>query len=297
MKNIDRLLAFMLERHRIYLKRAAGHTPPWTKDEILQKYRFTNVYRELDQVTIWVREHIRKQFASHPALWFMLCIARQINWPDTLAELINDRKGAWPHPIRPLIWDWKRACEVMRDRQRRGEKCYTGAYMLRGPIQGDPSGHQDKPHYTTCRVLQPIWENRKLIEPQLHGTLQQAHAALLPFHGWGGFLSYEVISDLRWTTYLQHAPDITTWAHAGPGALRGLNRVFDRRTKQALSGEQALEEMRLVYRQIKARWPQPQGNTDWPPLEMREIEHSLCEFMKYEKVRLGEGRPKQTFKS
>ncbi len=31
----------------------------------------------------------------------------------------------------------------------------------------------------------------------------------------------------------------------------------------------------------------------WPPLELREIEHSLCEFDKYERVRLGEGKPKQ----
>lgn len=32
------------------------------------------------------------------------------------------------------------------------------------------------------------------------------------------------------------------------------------------------------------------------PFELREIEHSLCEFDKYERVRRGEGRPRQLFR-
>jgi hypothetical protein len=31
------------------------------------------------------------------------------------------------------------------------------------------------------------------------------------------------------------------------------------------------------------------------PLEMRDCEHSLCEFDKYMRVKLGEGRPRQKF--
>ena len=33
-----------------------------------------------------------------------------------------------------------------------------------------------------------------------------------------------------------------------------------------------------------------------PALEMREIEHCLCEFDKYERARLGEGRPRAKYK-
>mgnify|MGYP005994584353 CR=1 FL=1 len=32
------------------------------------------------------------------------------------------------------------------------------------------------------------------------------------------------------------------------------------------------------------------------PLEMRDIEHCLCEFDKYERVRLGQGRPRAKYK-
>ena len=32
-----------------------------------------------------------------------------------------------------------------------------------------------------------------------------------------------------------------------------------------------------------------------PSLEMRDIEHSLCEYDKYERARLGQGRPRSRF--
>ena len=51
---VKRLFAFANERHMIYRRREAGESPPWTADPILCNYRFTNVYRELDRVTIWI---------------------------------------------------------------------------------------------------------------------------------------------------------------------------------------------------------------------------------------------------
>ena len=33
-----------------------------------------------------------------------------------------------------------------------------------------------------------------------------------------------------------------------------------------------------------------------PSLEMRDIEHTLCEFDKYERVRNGEGKPRSIYK-
>ena len=49
--NAQPLWDWITERHRIYLKKAAGEAPPWTRDGIMQTYRFCNVFRELDIVT------------------------------------------------------------------------------------------------------------------------------------------------------------------------------------------------------------------------------------------------------
>ena len=83
-EHLRRLLDFMQERQRIYLKRQAGEPWPWTDDPILRDYRIENVFREQDRVTVWLREHWREPYAAHPNLWFAMAVARQINWPDTL---------------------------------------------------------------------------------------------------------------------------------------------------------------------------------------------------------------------
>ena len=90
----ERFLYWMRERHNVYLRRLAGEEKPWTDDIILQSYFFTNPYRENDKVTIWVKKHIRRRYARHPNLWFMLCVARQLNRPETLQMLMD--KKLWP---------------------------------------------------------------------------------------------------------------------------------------------------------------------------------------------------------
>jgi hypothetical protein len=50
-------------------------------------------------------------------------------------------------------------------------------------------------------------------------------------------------------------------------------------------------------------WPQggkatakaAQNALYWPKWELREVEHTLCEFDKFERTRLGEGRPRGVF--
>jgi hypothetical protein len=131
----------------------------------------------------------------------------------------------------------------------------------------------------------------------------------------GPFHSYEIVTDLRHTTLLGGAPDILTWANPGPGARRGLNRVHERKVKDHTVGRDGLiEEMRalLEISRDARMWPHADtascgdGSFDerhrreienkWPAWEMREVEHTLCEFDKYERVRLGEGKPRGVYR-
>ena len=280
----QRLLKFMLERHQIYLRRAAGEPKPWTDDAVLQQYRFCNVYRELDTVTIWIRKNIREPYAAHPSLWFMLCVARQINLPETLAELMAEK--AFPD----RTWDPARARKIMLARQARGDKVYTSAYMLNAHGRG-PNDPSDKAFFTCHLVLDSVWRAREKIRPVFEGTsAQEAHYALLPYHGWGGFTAYEVVSDARHTRYGERWRDVeSAWAHAGPGAIRGLNRIAGREVRGRLETTAALIEMQGLLDWLQVRWPYKPG------LEMREVEHSLCEFDKYMRAKLGEGRPKALY--
>lgn len=292
MNRLTELVTFMKARHHIYLARKDGKAWPWTPDPILQQYRFCNIYRELDTVTAWIDNNIRRPFADHPHLWFMLAIARRINLPATLEEIIADKR-AWPHQSGHLAYDPDRLMKLLDARTARGEQVYTGAYMITAETGAEHTG-KTKSRTTAYSNLLPLWQSRLEIEPRLHDTLESAFKAILgKGFAWGPFMTYEVVTDLRHTRYLQDAIDVDSWANAGPGAIRGLNRLWDRPLKQQVKPDQTCAEMRQLLAMVRKQWNKP--SYLWPRLEMREIEHSLCEFDKYERVRLGEGKPRSSY--
>lgn len=285
------LLRYWLnERHSIHLARQREEPWPWTKDEILQRYKFTNVFRELDRVTVWLRERWREPYADHPNLWFAMCVARQINHPPTLEEL--------ERLVFAKKWNPERAAAIMDARRDRGEQVYTGAYMIRA--ESDPSKEWyswTKQEYMAHIVLGRVWDARKqfaaLFANGRQPSLQEVNDWLCTFHGWGGFMAYEVVTDLRHTHYLQKAPDIMTWGNPGPGAKRGLNRLYGRELTHSQPVNVFIEEMVELMGQL--RYDRKLMAEIATKLEVRDVEHSLCEFDKYVRVKNGEGRPRAMY--
>src|SRR5262249_26127995 len=138
----------------------------------------------------------------------------------------------------------------------------------------------------------PVSGSREKSAPWLTGgaTLEASHNWLTRFPGWGGhgFMSYEIISDLRYTRYLDPAPDILTWANPGPGAERGIRRLL-RAPSRRLRKAAQLAVLRQVFTWIDVHRDRAILDT----LEMRDIEHSLCAFDKYRRhqEQLAQGRP------
>ena len=81
------LLYWIHEREAARLRRAAGKSPPWTDDPILQEWSFCNVRREDDRVTRWIATNWRGPKCDDPDLWFAMVLARFVNLPETLAEI------------------------------------------------------------------------------------------------------------------------------------------------------------------------------------------------------------------
>jgi len=229
------------------------------------------VYRELDRVTVWIRENWREPYADHSNLPFAMAVARQINWPDTLEEI-----GF------PETWEPEKVKAIMQARKDRGEKVYTGAYMLTGTLGGT------KIEQTVDKILTPLYNNKPSI---MCYSLEETWKQYLPYAGFSGFMAYEVVTDLRHTKILNKAEDIMTWANPGPGAKRGLNRIHLRELEQTVTKQQLNFEMQQLL-----QYSPDYLDGHMQPLEMRDIEHCLCEFDKYERVRLGQGRPRAKYK-
>jgi hypothetical protein len=290
--NIAPLIYWINERHMIYLRRSYQHQdPPWTRDPILQTFRFCNVFRELDYTTQWIRINWREKWADSSELWFWMIVARMFNYVPTLQALSL---------MVPDKWNATAAKQILNNRASFGEKIFTSAYMIRGP---EHSG--SKVDYVVDYTLTPLKEaeatflslfdgrhpiNLPLEPTYILPTLQNVSRWLQQFHGIGPFLAYEIVTDLRHTRFLNAASDINTWANAGPGAVRGLNRLMGRDVKTTMKQDEALYLMTGLLSNVNK-----QKGVHVAPLELRDIEHSLCETDKYLRVKNGEGRPRERF--
>jgi hypothetical protein len=261
---VDHFFETARERYRIRMYRLRVDNPPWTNDRIFQQYRFCNVHREHDRTTQWFAQNIRSQIIDSLRLVEAIIIFRWFNRIET-GERVKDL----------LLNGWN-TCEAA-ERLRDVKPIVTGAYMIKtlsgvSKLEG---------------LLKSIDIARKLL-PQIVAeikgdSLHDVWKRLQYIPYLGPFMSYEVVTDLRWTPLLSTARDIMTWANPGPGAAHGLGRLVNGNHKlfnrhAARDRQEMLLHMRDLLRasQDETYWPK-----DWTPWEMREVEHWLCEYDKY----------------
>lgn len=274
---VERLLAFAVERHAIFWRRNQGCQKPWTNDPILRAYRFCNVYRENDTVTKWIKDHWRDPHSTDDHLWFAMVIARFVNKPETLALL------GYPVP-----WNRPRFLQIMRTLKDEKKTAYGGAYMIRA-ASGEPG--KPKALYQADEVFDPLWQNRGVLRPKIGDTLNSYHMLLGQFHGLGSFMAAQVVADLKYVEPLAGASDWWTFAASGPGSRRGLNRALGRPVKAPWTEEDWRFELSGLRAVLGPKWERH----DMARPHAQDLQNVLCEFDKMERVRLGEGRPKQRY--
>ena len=286
------LFSFMRERQSIYVKKESNSPKPWTKDPILQQYRFCNVYREQDKVTRWIAEYWRDAHSKERDLWFAMIVARLLNLPHSLIML------SWPIP-----WNERDFIKTLHAEQKRGNNVFNAAYIV------STNGiSMDKVEYIAKLVLTPIWKAREKITPIIRNetlgtipppTLAQVHTTLTHFNGLGSFLAAQVIADLKYVEPLKSAVDWWTWAASGPGSRRGLNRICHHDVQDGWNEATWLAQLQELQKQINSLIQNTltvnRNQRILSPVHAQDLQNCLCEWDKYERVRLGQGRPKQKY--
>ncbi len=289
MINAPAFFEYARKRFAIHLaKDVEGRPGPWTDDPILQSYRFCNVHREDDKVTKWFRENIRGPLAGSPHCLLATVAFRWFNRIETGELMLDPSVG-----LMEGRYDGEALKKLLLEKFPKGPWT-TGAYMIKSPGGMSKIDGLNWCINNIAKEAQHLAQHMLDEEPQLEGVWE----VLREYPYLGDFMAYEVVTDLRFTELLQDAPDVLTWANPGPGAARGLSRVlglpldaFNRHSEKdrvkLIAGMRDLLELSLQPQY----WPQ-----EWPHWELREVEHTLCEFDKYERARLGEGRPKQLYR-
>lgn len=305
-------------RHLCYINKFVD--PKWiTPDPILREYSFCNVFRELDKTTMWYAENVRKPLdkaKDGPKLVAATTLYRLFNRIETGEAFFRDDNLLGGFSAFDDYCQTGRTTALKRAALARlGKKgpFVTGSYIIAGPagmskLDGMLRVFDDfmkgKMPWTG-KIGEHDFRSAAALMRTRGASLQHAHEWFSQFDYFGSFHSYEIVTDLRWTHLLSRAPDINTWANPGPGCKRGLNRVFGLDKKAPWdSKERILEHMDVVLEASEDYWPEfahrmrdaaPKLKTpmEW---EMRDVEHTLCEFDKYERTRAGEGRPRGRYR-
>lgn len=275
-----RFFALMIERERIRLRKEAGEPWPWSSDEIFRTYKFTNVKREHDRTTRWMRTHWTGPNEDRPPgeIIFNCALFRYFGTTEFAEALGWQRR-----------YDPGRVISTAEKQRRDGKRVFTGAYII-------PSlGERGAKHEAVAKlVLGPLWDARQKLADIARTTRSWAAVGRrlreLPGFGGTGFMAKETLQDVMHTPVLCNAADRNTWCPVGPGARRGLNRVHGRHPQHHASERAMLSELMDLFQLAVGNMP-----LFMPELELHDIQFQLCEFDKYERVRLGEGRPKALY--
>jgi len=165
----------------------------------------------------------------------------------------------------------------------------TGAYIITG-MRGHPKGEGVMRwfHIWCEKPWRDMWVAWKSHPPLLQEIYEQIQSI-----GLGSFMRAQLIADLKYLPFLKNAQDWWTFAAPGPGSLRGLN-VLTGNDMNARWNEQEWLEQLTVLNNIVTPSLEKVGISK---LHNQDLQNCLCEFSKFEKTRMGKGRPRQVFRS
>lgn len=286
----ERYAAFLRERDAVYWKKTNGGPWPWTEDSILRSYRFTEIYRERDRTSLHYQKTIRDVFTQDDAYVLPATVLyRWFNRMETCdfffkqAELFSN-KSVFEQYIESNDIRYLTHCLDKIEPPH-----VTGAYIING-----------KPGYTKGEgVLQyfndwckkpweETWKEWLLNNPP---TLEEMYNWLRKdCTGLGPFMAAQLVADLKYLPFMQGVSDWWTWAAPGPGSQKGLNAVLGQPMAQSWNEAKWREEIQKL--------------NEWENEELKDVgvfhcqdtQNHCCEFSKFEKVRLGLGRPRQVYR-
>jgi hypothetical protein len=276
----DLIWMFVAERHDVFINRVIERRPaPWTDDGALANWHYTNVYRELDRVTLDLRRQAIEPYVTCPPQMriFNIIVYRVFNEPATFYTLLPYLSWTDPVTIERLLLE----------RQTAGLTNFRAAYR----VQSSRESGEGARTRTWVRRLQAIagsipWRELEVAgkHPDRQGGMRWAHALLTGLPGIGPFLAYEILVDLCYDPAVLPFTE-NDWVNVGPGAADGLSALGLSPTEASIRAlaQRQREGFARVGRVLRG-----------PDLTLRNIEHCCCELSKYMRARAG-GRNKRRF--
>jgi hypothetical protein len=327
----------MFERQMIWKRRfLLNQSRPWTDNEILNNFKFTNVYRELDRNSQWlIKNIITDSSLSVKNLVWKMMVFRFFNNPETFTfdvrgkaiqtSLFDEENGIkrQVNSVKDLISArrWKNGIpdydEYDEDEFSRfiegirsvGQNPYTTAYLVH-------SGFHSRDYYHTRVVIPTLHKNiDKIVNVILNfEKVDDIIKFLETLPNVSDFMSHEFYQDFtyipRYTNRKFIRFDQNDYTNVGPGASVGIRLIYPNlKGKEQKEGIYRLRDEAETMLSLVAK----EKNVDSFPylywnkskhfyetknecnITLHQIEMWLCEFQKYFKMMIGEGKQRSKF--
>lgn len=292
----DLFWKFICERQTIWYRRTVlQEEAPWTDDKIIQRDRFTNVYRELDPGTQYAIQAILERDETVPDRIFNVMVYRLIGRSETHSHAGFQRIDEYDAET------FEAALKKRRDEF--DEPVFTGAYMVSGYNQ---MGSSDKIE-NISRLFEEICGkfDSFYAEVETADEPRQVYNTIRDLPGFGNFLAYQILVDLLYPLQSRDGKPLLPfshdeWSSPGPGAQRGLKILLNNPSEHIY-----LDVMRWLRQHQNAEFSRL--NLDFPYLRdtrgdkieisLANIQNCLCEFYKYHKIKNNEGRARRRFRT
>jgi hypothetical protein len=200
----------------IYEKKELGKKPPYSNIQVLSRYRFCNIYRELDRQTIFFHQHLKPYTNDFP-LWLLnMFLGRLICNTDSISKL-----GL-------LTFDKGNNKEVYDNLLQLPSPKYGNAYIF--PISTIQKFEYNTREKFFCLYLPQVIEKMgKEIQKFKNESVSEGVQKLMPILGFNlKFHLTELLIDVAYQ--FPHLIDLYKEFPIGPGSLptmKSLNKESD----------------------------------------------------------------------
>lgn len=289
---LDKFFYYMEERQRITMKRRRGEPFPWTDDPFLRDYKFTNVYRELDRNSQWeIRNIIIRNLSDEDTL-FQVLVFRIFNNPEFFD--FNKKKYGWKSGI-PSFHEYvqKDFEQAILDYRATGKNPFTTSYLTNS--KACPGKTRD---WCFGNVIVPSYHERVpslLKEIKQHKTPEQTAKSFYLLKSAGWFVAHEFYISLCYIAKYREKSFFPwtemDWTNVGPGASLGIRIIFPNLDNTKLQKEAIYK----LHAMSQSKMPNFEWLDDSKEWTLHQIEFCLCEFSKYFKMMIKEGKQRSRY--
>lgn len=264
---------FISKRQDVFFKRINNTQYPWSDDDIINNYKFTNVYRAADRVSQFlIRNIIYKGNQEPDELLFRIILFKIFNRISTW-EFLEEELGE----ITFKDYSFKTYDKLLLEVLRNKEPIYSPAYIM---ASGKSIFGKERKHQNHLLLIEKMINDKLPHILQRCKSMKEVYELLLSYPTIGEFLAYQYTIDLNYSNLINFSE--MEFVKAGPGAKDGITKCFtslgdynyeDIIKMMAENQETEFERLEIEFKNLGGR-----------NLQLIDCQNVFCEVDKYSRM-------------